>query len=393
MYMKWRKILSEYPYTKYKNSFVFRLKTILKIILIKNKTNTSRDCSKYKYIFYIKDFGHLSRALEFKNSILNHIDINDILIILNTRHKHTHNKVSENFKNIMIFSITIDTLGYLKLVYFLVLFLFLNKVKYLIQALNIYEQGINTYFKQNTKPLHTNHIQFISFNDQPIDISLLLSVFTKNNLLNESIVYQHGIIALPQFYFPSKSDIFYAYSQEKKVMDYFSKHNKYNSKLIAVGNLKYQKKYKEIFLREKKNAALIILSPSWKNLFKTLKVIDKSERSSYGFYLRFHPGMKFKRLAKILVKSIGLFVDEHNPISFSPYDIIVTEVSTVGFEALAEGYPVAILIDLNYDLQYYFHSKSLPKINKINIDELKNAQKHCYTNRKELTIILQNFFG
>ena len=84
--------------------------------------------------------------------------------------------------------------------------------------------------------------------------------------------------------------------------------------------------------------------------------------------------MKFKKFAKFYTKVSGLYIDENYKISFSPFDIIITEVSTVGFEALAEGYSVAILVDLNYNLQYYFKSEHLPKIKKINIFELQNAK-------------------
>jgi hypothetical protein len=393
MQMKWRKILSEYPYKKYKDSFLFRLKTVLKILLIKNKKNKSIDYSKYKYLFYIKDFGHLSRALEFKKSILRDVGNNDILVILNTRNKHTHTQVSKNFKHTIDFNIDIGTLDYLKLVYTLCLFLFLNKVKYLIHSLQIYEHGIHKYFIMNSSHNIKSQVQLISFNDQPIDISLLLYTLKENNIIKESIVYQHGIIALPQFYFPSKSDKFYAYTKEEKVIDYFNKHNRYDSKLIPVGNLKYQKKYHEVLPKEKKNSALIILGPNWKSFFKTIKVIEKKERLEYKFYLRLHPGMKFKSFAKIITKIVDLYIDESNPISFSPFDIIITEVSTVGFEALAEGYPVAILVGLNYDLQYYFNADCLPKIDKITIDKLQKAQIYCYNNKKELITLLKKFFG
>jgi hypothetical protein len=393
MQMKWRKILSEYPYKKYKDSFIFRLKTVLKILLINNKKNKSIDYSKYKYIFYIKDFGHLSRALEFKKSILSEIDTNDILVILNTKNKHTHTQVSKNFKHSIDFSVDIGTLDYLKLVYTLCLFLFLNKIKYLIHSLQIYEQGIHTYFITETSSNLEDKIQLISFNDQPVDISLLLYTLKRNNIIKEAIVYQHGIIALPEFYFPSKSDLFYAYSKEEKVFNYYKNNNRYNTKMLAVGNLKYQKKYCEVLPKKKKNSALIILGPSWKGFFKTLKVIDKKERNKYTFYLRLHPGMKFKNFAKIIIKIVGLYIDESNPISFSSFDIIVTEVSTVGFEALAEGYAVAILVNVNYDLQYYFDASCLPKINKITINELEKAQIHCYNNKKELIALLKKFFG
>jgi hypothetical protein len=363
------------------------------MLQLNNKINKNNDYNKYKYIFYIKDYGHFSRALEFKKTILKKTSNDHLLIVLNSTNKKTIDAVSRNFKNIVTFGCNLHKLEYLKMLHCLLTFVFLNKFKCFLQALKIYKKGIYKYFESTVNMHKDNNRKLISFNDQPIEISILDNVLKEQNIVKKSIVYQHGIIALPQFYFPSKSDYFYAYTKDKNVTEYFNVHNKYQSKLYAVGNLKYNKNYQEIIRNNSLITALIILTPSWKFFFNTINKIDKNKQENCKYVLRFHPGMKFSYMAKLLTKFFGYFVDENTEVSFDEFNIVVTEVSTMGFEALSEGKPIAVLIDLNYKIPYYFSSEFLPKIRNINVKELQEAMFLCYKNREEIKNILTKYFG
>jgi len=388
-----RKVLSEYPYSTYKNNFIFRLKTAIKIFLVKNKKNKKIDYINYKYIFYVNGYGHYLRALEFKKSILKKVKNDHVLMVINTNDKKIINSLSVDSKHMIKFGVTLKKSEYRQMIYCLFIFVFLNKFKCLLNALTIYKKGVSNYFKNNDHIVNKYNINLISFNDQPIDISILESIFKEHHIVKKSIVYQHGIIGAHQFYFPSKSDYFYGYSKNNDVINYFQAHNRYNTKFYDVGNLKYQKKYQKVIKRESRQAALIILTPGWNFFLKTIKTINKNERKSYKYFLRFHPSMKLLNLAKILTRFYGLPVDENPEVSFETFDIVITEVSTVGLEALSEGVPIAILTDLNYEIPYYFHSKHIPKIKAINQDTLKYAINLSCKNKEEILILLKEYFG
>ena len=339
---------------------------------------------------YVNGYNHYLRAMEFRESILKGVASNNLLIIANTRDSRTLECLKHSNIDISPYALSLSKKDCFIMFFYLLQYLFLNRFRGLLCALLVYKAGVRRYFQGSH--LQAKGASLISFNDQPIDISILSIVLKERGDIKKSIVYQHGIIGLPEFYFPSKSDFFYAYSLNKELQEYFINHNKYKTKLHAVGNLKYRKVYREIDNKIKNNSALIILTPSWAHFQRTLKVVTKS-KADFHFIFRFHPAMKFKLLAKGLLWAKGFNLDANQNVSFRNIDVVITEVSTVGFEALAEGVPIAILTELNYSLPHYFASEALPKIQIVNRQAIDNALSLYNSNESDIRMILKDYFG
>lgn len=387
------RVLSEKRLSAYVGTFVSRLKMSLKLLIstkikINKSLNDRRFFNKDILYVYIKDYGHLLRFNEFIKAYSGLSEKYEIYVISLGR----YGALVEGKKEWIRFSSKIYIKEFLILIFLLGNYIFRSNFKSLLRALSIYYSGIASLLEENFYTEAKNHKRkniLLSFNDQPIQISMLEILMKENNLIEKSYCYQHGIIGAPQYYFPAKSDFFLSYTENKFINEYFSCHNKYKSEIIAVGNLKYINGFislKEV--AEIKNI-VVIMGPYWNHFLNTLNTVSKSD---FSVTVKIHPGMKFKFFAELILSIKGFRVAECE-ISLKDFDFVVAEVSTVLFEAVAEGLPIGILTGLNFDIPYYLQDESLPKILEISKVSLDMALQHCEKNKMRLLDIVFYYFG
>ncbi len=356
-------------------------------VIFRHKISSINNGDKVKIIIYIRDYGHFLRAKEFKSSILNNIDKYSCIILLNSSNKNYYNEIKKEFPNIIVLKNFIKIKDFMKFVLYAFDYLFYSNYKSFLKCVCIYHKNIYKNLKNDFSHLiFSENVLFINFNDQPIDVTSIETNLKKLDIVNKSIVYQHGIIRLPEFYFPSKSDFFYGYGFHNTLREKFNRSNIYKTKLVEVGNLKYMKNYLPIDINFDNNI-LLIPGPKIVDVFSLLKSIKDT---SYSYSIKFHPGMKFKEIIKFFLPTTIKIADK---IEFNKYSIIITEVSTVGLEALAEGKMVGVLDINNYKIPDYFANETIPKIKRIDRHSIKSIIEHYETHADDVTQILNRYFS
>lgn len=390
-----RRLLSERDLSEYKKGLLSRAKIAGKIITTitlapqKNNPDIKRPVD---YVVYIKDPGHATRFKEYKSYIKERSsESKNFLFIYNGSSVDIINDL-EKSGQIIKFSLAATPLQALSLTALCAAYTATGSVRFLLLALDFYYKLTLKKFEDISK--FTSHIKnkkliLILFNDQPIQASTVERALREKGIIHTSICYQHGLIGNFRRYFPCKSDYFFSYTDAPEINTRFKESNKYGSKLEAVGNLKYNKKYKEI--AQKNNSSLkvlLVLDPNWKNYFR---IKNKIQHRNIYVEHRLHPGMKFKWLFKLFLSATGRKIALCNDLA--SYDLVVAEVSTMLLEALAEGTSIARLISSNFSRPYFLNTHAIPELTELSSISAKYAIRHCDEHKKELTLTLQKYFG
>ncbi|MBA0035103.1 hypothetical protein HS962_02440 [Pantoea sp. BIGb0393] len=234
----------------------------------------------------------------------------------------------------------------------------------------------------------TNMNTFLCFNDQPVDIAILISALEEKSR-TETIVVQHGLILSPKYYFPVNAKQFWAWGNNVDIL--YGKIAK--CKVLTKGRYTTDSTNKsEVFLCSNKKFVNVLIAPSFfhKEIFTVIlsakKILEKCDIKC-NVEIKLHPATKLTFILKLWLRlywpQLNITNDFMENLS-SEFDCLFTKNSTSSLDFLLKGKPVYFIETQNNEFpneKYSFkfedfnaHFSSKPTF--FNLDsELKNKAR------------------
>jgi len=364
------------------------LSKILKMTCLLVEKYPEIDSNK-KIIFYIKDSLHLV----YLKSLLNIIAVQDYIIIYNQPVGQEKASI-EPAVDIIRFSIPVSITFYSQLLWLIFKYIILSKPKYMIIVRKLFFEKLDLWLRK-IEPIHIS--KFISFNDQPWEVSAFIhSIISFNNNI-KTFVFQHGMIMSKEYYFPCKSNYFFAYSGYNK--QDFERNNRFNSTYVEIGNINYFSKYIVTNKTTTVTRFKILLATTQKitDSIRIISSIDKNVLSNNTIYFKAHHAMRLKRIIYLLCFIRGIKIEYDSIIDslIDSYDVLVTEISTAALEFLSLNKCI-IIINKRYKIREIYDSDIFYKVkNKISsrslYDAVGNINNPHYIQKR--INIMEDYFG
>lgn len=211
------------------------------------------------------------------------------------------------------------------------------------RGLNLYFMSYQAAMEASIKRCLKNLETFVCYNDQNYEASSIILAL-KRLTLAKTIVFQHGLILNPKFYFPTNADEFWAWGDGSK--NHFYARNG-GSRLTIGGRFLDDKKNKApapyLVGKRGQPAILIVPSPHHTEILELINAVLRETgtlTSNFKLGIKLHPATKFKALVVIFCKIKGLAVesvDSDISNSASYFDAMVTRNSTSAVDFLLRG--------------------------------------------------------
>lgn len=262
----------------------------------------------------------------------------------------------------LIYTFNLGLIGFVNIIGLALKNVIFRKEESLVAPIKIIRRELEK-IEKCISDLQINHIEYkfekdVEFrvlftNDQTLYSSVFLNILKK---LCMTEVVQHGVIRLPEYYFPTRADVFYYW--EKNIL------------LMPLrGESSFKPIVKQIYMTGYCNiiddGGVLIASHSLLSTHRLLRLAKKNEALN-TIVIRPHPTSKYKPVYKLyaFINGVGFETEEISAAYIQKYSSLYTEFSTLAIDFAYFGKSV-----------YALEQNNLPNYMDYSIGQHKSCQR------------------